>query len=317
MIVFAAAGTWGDVQPHVALAQHFGGKLLCDAKWVESAKRFHVETFELCPPIDHKQSLNGFLSSIKHTDVFKSLYEASYGATAIVSSFFLWPAKIVAELRGSPWISTTGSPMYFDGLVGMQLSTLHAAFDALNQIREVVGLPNSDEVLEVDRVLSLSPAWLGGKMPPLGFLTPPPLDIEQPSLPDEYCYISLGSASDGISKELLLACRLLRIHCLCTGEGVSDDHVTYLPFDVGIDVSRIFASAKMAIIHGGTATACQALKAKTPIIVKPTGLDHFYNADGLAKHGATMWPSLQAKALNIEIEDRADILRKIESLGWL
>lgn len=320
-MVFAAAGTWGDVQPHVALAKHFGGKLLCDEKWVDSARRFEIDVEPLCKPINHQQSLSGFVSSIDYPAVFRSLYEASDGAQAIVTSFFLWPAKIVAEIRGIPWIATTDSPLYFNRHVGIDVDVMHAVADIMNGIREVVGIDRVSDALHTEKLIGLSPAWLGRSIfNPLGFLTPHNLAVEQPQLPKEaFCYVSLGSASYGISNELLIACKLLGLHCVCTGDGVSDEHVTYIPFDVGVDASRIFESAKMAIIHGGTATACQALKAGTPIIVKPTGLDQFFNAEWLSIHGATLWPSIKAKAVKLEIESREEILTGVEKLfsEWL
>jgi UDP:flavonoid glycosyltransferase YjiC (YdhE family) len=317
MILFASAGSWGEVQPLLALAKHFDGAFACDEKWVPHANKY-LATYSLCAAPAHDYSIAGFLEGLPFEEIFRSLLDLSIAckATAIVSPFYLLPAKIVAEMRGIPWIATTTSPIYFREIGAVSNARMMAVEKKLNMIRKAAGLPHSDSTLMPERVVGLYPAFLGeSPFPVLGYPRLPPCEPVLSVAPVyPYCVISQGSiANHEAMYSVLAACRDMHLSAVYLGNGFSDSARCFgLPFSVHLDHVTLLRGANAAIIHGGIGTLCDAIEADVPIIVRPLYFDNFHNASELVKRGAKLWPALQGGRVDVKLETNRSIFSRFE-----
>ena len=323
MILFASAGSWGEVQPLVALAKHFGGEMACDSKWREGSQQYGVITHRLCGPIEHDFTVPGFLGALDMREIFDSLYAASEGAEAIVSAFFLWPAKIVAELRGIPWIATTVSPIYWSEQGATTDEQMVVMKDWLNAIRKSVDLDEDEYALDTGPTMGLFPRFIGqATFDVVGYPRLPPLHALDASKFTErpYCLISSGSINphDWID-EVVSACQRAGLYCVYLGSEFERDGAIGLPFEVGFDHKAALRDAYSAVIHAGLGTLCDAIECKTPMIVRPRAFDQFHNAKVLESMGVFRWPAFIPAMVDAEIEPVQHILENAEKLirGWL
>jgi len=322
MMLFASAGSWGEVQPLLALAKHTDGQFACDERWLSSAGKYVREPWKLCNTLDHDYSIGGFFESLDMQAIFDSLYMASEQAEAIVSSFYLSPAKIVAELRGIPWIATTTSPIYFRELGAVSNARLMAVEAKLNTIRKAVGLPHSDMTLVPENTIGLYPHFLAGAepFPVIGYPRLPALGFRPVPVTYPYCIVSTGSINphDWIDEAIAWA-DANALSVLYGGVEFSrkakngGQHIG-VPFDLSFDVDSAMRSATCAIIHGGIGTLCGAIVAGVPVIVKPFAFDQFHNARILAARGAGLWPMGRARRVDASIEPAQFTLHAFDAL---
>lgn len=307
MILFAAAGSWGEVQPLLALAQQFRGRFACDAKWSGFASEY-LPADHLCEAPDHDHTVGGFLESLDFDQIFAGLESLAdtCNPSAIVSSFYLSPAKIVAELRGIPWIATTTSPVYFSEMGEVSPERMLAIGNKLNAIRERVGLKPERAPYAPEKVLGLYPWFLMDSevLPAIGYPRLPPLvSITSPLPAKPYCVVSSGSiAMHEARADAEKACADMGLECMYLGG-------PEYPFSPKFTHMNALKYADAAIIHGGVGTLVDAIDAKVPIIVRPLYFDNFYNAAKLHRRGAALWPDLNAKRVDVEVETNSQIFQ--------
>lgn len=287
MILFASTGSWGEVSPLLSLAQRFNGRIACGPEWSDRASAY-VPAVSIGTPIAHDYTAFGFMRALDMDRLFIDLWRASEGCSAIVSAFFLWPAQIVAELRGIPCISTTVSPIYFMETGCVSSEALADLSKALSEIRHKACLPEKDP-LAPSRLIGLFPAFLGGPVETIGY---PSLCDPNEAVPDgDYCAVSSGTVNPDWRDEAQAACKAMGLRC---------EYLDSRSFK--FNHKKLMEKAKAAMVHCGVGTLVDAVAARTPIVCRPFAYDQHYNAEKLVSLGATAWPDLNPGIVRAEVE---------------
>lgn len=296
MILFAATGSWGEISPLLSLAIQFRGKLACGPEWVGLASHYDVPLAVIGRRMALDSTVKGFMAALDMDALMRDLWYASQDCSAIVSSFFLWPAQIVAELRGIPYIATTTSEYYFAQGQVIEKEFLDARRETLNAIRERCKLKRVDDPLTPKEVIALYPEFMGG----IGYPRLPSLGTKYPE--GDYCLVSSGTVNPQWENDALMACDLLGLRC------------EYLKnFRMDLNHAEAMRHAKAAIIHGGVGTLVDAVSAKVPVIVRPIAYDQKWNAAQLKKYGAGLWPALKPGIVDAEIESDDVVFARIDT----
>lgn len=287
MILFASTGSWGEVSPLLSLAHKFGGKMACGPEWIDRASAY-IPSISIGSPIRHDYTIQGFMESLPLRQLFLDLWRASEGCTAIVAAFFLWPAQIVAELRGIPCYSTTVTPLYFMETGQVDPAALAKVSKELSTLRHEVGLPERDPLIPT-RLIGLFPSFLGGPVETIGY---PSLADPNEAVPEgDYCAVSSGTVNPDWKAEAEAACKAMGLRCeYLSSVGFKFNH------------KKLMQNAKAAMVHCGVGTLVDAMAAQTPIVCRPIAYDQHYNAAKLVSLGATAWPELKPGIVRAEIE---------------
>lgn len=301
MILFASTGSWGEVSPLLSLAIENKGRLACGPEWIGLASHYDVPLHVIGRRMQLDFTIAGFMHALDMDQLMFDLWHASEGCEAIVSAFFLWPAQIVAELRGIPHISTTTSPIYFNNIGAVSAEEMGALRNVLNNIRSQCKLPEVDPLIP-SRVIGLYPALLHtGDVECIGYPRLEALGDETPE--GDFCLVSSGSINPTWELDAHIACDLLGLRC----EYLKSPRLDF-------NHAKSMRQAKAAIIHGGIGTLVDAIAAKVPLIVRPYAYDQFYNASVLKAKGAAVWPSLKAGVVDAEIESNVLVFERFRNV---
>jgi UDP:flavonoid glycosyltransferase YjiC (YdhE family) len=285
--------------------------------------------------------------------LFDDLLEAARGASAIVATYQVSPAHLVAEKLGIPFIACALSPSHLirktklspRGTPGMAPANWHTAIALL---RKRAGLPRrifpyAGVLNDPVTILGLFPRFLlpdVGLIPRLNVVGYPHLAQKQTSARDDdlaaFCdertvIFSFGSHVDRWNpdyffSEAVAACKSLGMKCLYLSRFVtappsgpgSDSRVCVRPF---VEHDLIFPRGSLLVHHAGLGTLMAACRCAKPMVCVPFIFDQPLHAERMAALvNAAQLPATQldrhslSVALEHTLHHRSDMHRALTAL---